>query len=195
MTPIERMTVRSEALSILGVAGNASFADIRAAYRKLVFEKHPDRGNGSNDEFVQISAAYQILEKTTDNTITITPKRPTARTFSRPTVQATESHFTDVALSMCDALHREDARQGLERHVATRLVRNGRSLTYTVQTRPAKGLNKVVVPTCGMVNPDSAAAKSLTIRGTDIRDGIYEVTESDCQRLFPGARRVRIQFV
>lgn len=46
--------------SILGVAKNASDADIKKAYRSLAMKHHPDRG-GDEKKFKEISAAYEVL--------------------------------------------------------------------------------------------------------------------------------------
>jgi len=45
---------------VLGVDENASFGDIKRAYRKLSIKHHPDKG-GSVEKFKELSAAYQIL--------------------------------------------------------------------------------------------------------------------------------------
>lgn len=45
---------------ILGVARDASIDEIKAAYRKLAMENHPDRG-GDTETFQKISVAYEIL--------------------------------------------------------------------------------------------------------------------------------------
>jgi molecular chaperone DnaJ len=47
--------------SILGVPSSASPDDIRAAYRRLAKEFHPDRFTGGNDPFLQIQEAYSVL--------------------------------------------------------------------------------------------------------------------------------------
>jgi molecular chaperone DnaJ len=51
--------------SLLGVARNATDAEIKAAYRKLAMKHHPDRNPGSHKEaeekFRQINSAYEAL--------------------------------------------------------------------------------------------------------------------------------------
>ncbi|KAJ3304530.1 hypothetical protein HDV03_002739 [Kappamyces sp. JEL0829] len=44
----------------LGLHRNASAAQIKQAYKKRVFECHPDRG-GNQDEFLRVSQAWAIL--------------------------------------------------------------------------------------------------------------------------------------
>lgn len=54
------------AYDLLGVSESSSFLDIKAAFRKLAKETHPDLAQSSNDlsnsrQFIQILAAYEIL--------------------------------------------------------------------------------------------------------------------------------------
>ncbi len=54
---------KSEARSILGVESDATDAEIKQAYRRLVLIVHPDRG-GSSADFIPVNEAYQILTGT-----------------------------------------------------------------------------------------------------------------------------------
>lgn len=50
--------------ALLGVARNATEAEIKSAYRKLAMKHHPDRNPGSKDaevQFKKINAAYAVL--------------------------------------------------------------------------------------------------------------------------------------
>lgn len=46
---------------ILGIQRNASEAEIKSAYRKLAHQFHPDRPNGNESKFKEVSEAYQVL--------------------------------------------------------------------------------------------------------------------------------------
>lgn len=56
--------MQTDLYDILGVGRHASFDEIKAAYRKLARQCHPDQNPGdanAEERFKQISAAYQIL--------------------------------------------------------------------------------------------------------------------------------------
>jgi molecular chaperone DnaJ len=46
---------------VLGVSKNASEKDIKAAYRKLSKQYHPDAAGGNEDRFKEISAAFDVV--------------------------------------------------------------------------------------------------------------------------------------
>jgi hypothetical protein len=57
------LTVKNENWhGVLGLEESASWESIKAAYRRLVMEKHPDLG-GSEKEFHQIQEAYEALKE------------------------------------------------------------------------------------------------------------------------------------
>ncbi|MBC7293143.1 MAG: DnaJ domain-containing protein [Thermoleophilia bacterium] len=50
----------AEAYRILKVPRDASFAEVRAAYRRLAAQTHPDRGGDAAD-FIRVRAAYEVI--------------------------------------------------------------------------------------------------------------------------------------
>ena len=60
MNFFEKAQARAHAQEVLGLEGHAEHDEIRAAYKKLAREKHPDNG-GSDDEFAKINEAYSLL--------------------------------------------------------------------------------------------------------------------------------------
>ncbi|CAN6162705.1 unnamed protein product [Urochloa humidicola] len=46
---------------VLGVGAGASRGEIKAAYRRLAREVHPDAGGGGDEGFIQLHAAYATL--------------------------------------------------------------------------------------------------------------------------------------
>lgn len=57
------MATKRDYYDVLGVSKSASSADIKAAYRKLALEWHPDRNKaaGANEKFKEINEAYAVL--------------------------------------------------------------------------------------------------------------------------------------
>ena len=65
MNFFEKAQARAHALKVLGLSGHPDADEIRATYKKLVFEHHPDRTEGSEDLFHRVQAAYAILRDDT----------------------------------------------------------------------------------------------------------------------------------
>ncbi len=55
--------MQSDYYKVLKVKRSANSDDIKAAYRKLALEHHPDRG-GNEEKFKEINEAYSVLSDT-----------------------------------------------------------------------------------------------------------------------------------
>lgn len=57
------MATKRDYYEVLGVARNATEAEIKKAFRKLAFQYHPDRNpdDGAEEKFKEINEAYEIL--------------------------------------------------------------------------------------------------------------------------------------
>lgn len=190
MTPIERVSARNKALSILGMDGNPTKSELRKAFRKLAFERHPDHGKGTHEEFAQISEAYTFLSDCAEDDTILTTKTANC---TRPSVQATETEFDHDTLKACEAMFEVDE-GSTARQLATRLYRKGRMLTYFVPTAPADGLNQIALPTGDLVDTRRIEPKLIDIWSGEISAGVYNVPAQICARHFPGARSVQIRF-
>lgn len=190
MSPIERVAARSQALAILGMAGSPTKSEVRKAFRLLAFERHPDHGKGTPDEFARISDAYHLLSEIAADD---PAPEPRAASVSRPSVRATETEFDCRTLDACRALFGETGKEGAQ-HVATRLYRKGRMLTYFVPSEPAKGLNHVALVTGELVDTRRADPKVVQVWSGDLSGNTYDVPAQLCAQVFPGARSVQIRF-
>ncbi|MEO9823657.1 MAG: DnaJ domain-containing protein [Paracoccaceae bacterium] len=221
MTPIERVSVKSQALAVLGLnSTTASESDIRLAYRARVREKHPDRCNGEAGEFLRITDAFNFLcgdaddfdptvapekkmhaadnserpiSRTQRPTMDFTPKqRVRSETMSRP-VSKPMVQETETVLS--DGIKAACSAvlddDGL---LATHQKRAGRKYAYTVPVKLLNNVNKVAVPTGDLFDLRRMKPVVLTIPASDIRGGSYLVPTEVMETHFSGARRVEICF-
>lgn len=192
MTPIERISARSKALALLGMTGSPTKSDIRKTFRLLAFEKHPDHGKATPEEFARISDAYHLLYETAPDAQAVEAPAGGLR-VTRPSLQPTETEFTEETLDACEALLVDASTAGID-HLATRLFRKGRTLTYFVPSAPGKGLNRVALPTGDLVDHRSIQPKVIDVWSGDISAGVFDVPAPKCAKVFPGARSVQIRF-
>ena len=219
MTPIERMSIKSQALAVLGLNNTtATDDDIRLAYRACVREKHPDRCQGNPSAFLRITDAFNYLcgeseyfdpNVTYDSsgkdtapparsqrpTMDFTPKPRTrsatlSRPVSKPIAQETETKFSKAVLEACkDELGENDG------FVATHQTRKGRGLTFSVPVKLLQNVNKVAVPSGDLFDTRKTSPIVLNVFANDISGGSYDVPADVIDAHFPGAHRVAICFV
>lgn len=60
---LEKAQARANALATLGLVGHPDMTEVKAAFKTLAFERHPDRGKSTDEEFAEINAAYMLLKE------------------------------------------------------------------------------------------------------------------------------------
>lgn len=198
MSPIDRVSLRTQAFTILGVPAEANRADIRKAYRKLAFEKHPDQHPEFAEEFSRITEAYRTLVENAEELglfETVEPANEPAKPHrvSRPSVKAEETEFDAATIEECQAFLDRHETEGTV-HVAKALYRRGRSLTYFVAAPLAKGTNHVAVPTGMIADSRRVMPRIITFDSRDAAGSMYEMPAELCAEHFPGARSLRVRF-
>lgn len=221
MTPIERVSVKSQALAVLGLNNTtATDEDIRLAYRARVREKHPDRCNGNADAFLRVTNAFNFLSGASDDfdpsagsesqakeadmrpvsrtqrpsmDFTLKPRKR-SKTLSRP-VSKPVVQETETAFSPNVLKACKDKLGDESGFLATHQKRAGRKLAYTVPVRLLHNVNKVAVPTGDLTDLSNTKPIVLSIASADISGGSYMVPAETVEAHFSGARRVEICFI
>lgn len=213
----------SKALHILGLSNKATQKDIRAAWRRLVFEMHPDRGVGTDADLAKINAAYAFMRElpareTDERRDAPGPKSPARRRSTgpssprgRPEVKTKLETVSTEAKDICEALfENRDVATSLERpigsqpedinvddghkHVPGIIRRTGRRLSFLVDANLEEGENAVSLPTGNLSDGRKVNPKVVTFSAFKRGPGQIEVSEEMRKDLFPGARSVKIHF-
>lgn len=101
-------------LRVLGLRPDASFADVKASYRRLARRYHPDMNPGDREaenKFIRITQAYQVLVDaipTAANTTVKTATSPSPATASRPKVTVKRPTASGVTVQVNPNLTPED---------------------------------------------------------------------------------------
>jgi len=194
MFPIERITIRAQAFTILGVSPDATRDEIRHAFRKLTSNKARHRA----DEIERITEAFRYVCENADE-LGIPEAPPPAnmpdapRRMSRPSVRAEETAFDTATLNECKALLEVEGGPGAL-HVATRLHRRGRSLTFFVEAPMAQGRNEVALPTGMLADSRRVLPRIVAFDSRETMGGRYDMPAGMCAKHFPGARAFSISF-
>jgi len=190
---------RADALRALGLPLLASHEDIRAAWKRLAFETHPDGLRGNEDEFARIRAAYDLLRRPMS--------RPVSRVPSRPAVETRVTEISEAVQSLCrDALTRGDTPVVLwtswlsaltnreQTHLPTAIRRCGRQIAYLMPTPLEKGVNRVAVPEGELEDPRTVRARVLQFTSEGSGPGRIGVPAEVVAAMFSGARSVHLHF-
>ena len=88
MNFFEKAQARADALKVLGLSGHPPHSEIKSAYKKMVFEFHPDRGNGTEADMHRIQRAYHLLKEdegfTASDRLRQAPEDDSATSFRDP---------------------------------------------------------------------------------------------------------------
>lgn len=227
MTPIDKVQARATAFEALGIDVHATSSDIRAAWRRIAFEKHQGVGKAIQEEFAHAKQAYDFLkneiragrlpEQNAAATATARPAPPPSP-MNRPNITPRTIRFSAAEIAACrDALaahrpavaaHGEAAviamgstthasqamRSPMADHVPEAVLRQGRSLIYTIPTPLAVGGNRVALPHAFTDGKPRVKPVVLTILTSALGFLEISIPEEMRARLLPEARKVRIRF-
>ncbi len=187
MSPPEKIRLRSEAAKLLGVSANATRQEVRRAWRAMVFNAHPDQGEGRACDMEELKLAYRTLVALSDDEA----RAPKEVDLSRPNLQKATNEIPEEEREKCQKLLEEEGVEGI---APGSLRRQGRNMSYLVQSPLKKGTNHIAVMTGDLT--DRRNKKPICIKideGIESQD-TYELPEDLRDELFPGARRVRFHF-
>ena len=205
MTPVEKAQTVAAAQEILGVAAHATEVELRAAWKKLAFAMHPDRGSGTSQELANVNSAYNLLRNrsrrlSANGAPGSSPaeKQPTnthasGRVRPRRVVSARITPLTELVAARCRrALN--DGEDAKANHVPDAIRRQGREIEFLVKSRLEKGINRIALPICDYSGKHRTRTQRITFSASASGSGSYTFPEHLRRDLFPGARDVRIHF-
>ncbi|MEM1427991.1 MAG: J domain-containing protein [Pseudomonadota bacterium] len=224
MGPIDRVRARALAYELLGVNHGSDPEEIRAAWRRVAFEMHPDRHGGDQTGFIQAKAAYDFLCKDEAYAFSTPAGARDAMKYQRqcatmgrkrPAVAPRVTPLRPDILYACRGLLAErrcgrkhpfaahlrlqadaptDPAEGGADHVPGAIEREGRLLTYLVASVLSPGVNCVALPTAVLECTRRQKPQLLAISTQDRKSGDLRIPDATRARLFPNARDVRIRF-
>lgn len=206
MTPIAKSRAVADAEALLGVRHNAPQSELRAAWKRLVFEKHPDRGMGTNADMADINAAYSLLRaQQIDRSVpepspeqsNAAPRKVTpSRVRPRPEPKAREKTVSGETRALCEAALARVAETApaARGHVPVRMIRRGRQVTYFVETPLKKGLNRISLPTGDFIDSRKTLPRVITVQSPATGAARFTVPDAMLARKFPGVTHAEILF-
>ena len=213
MLNAQEIRERTNARLVLGVDKSASQAEIRAAWRVLAVQNHPDQPNGSVEGFRQINDAYNVLKETSGPGRHSTDWEPKSEctkgsvSVERPTVSAKTVEISPLLSEICRAslapeplvLKKETSNKNsapakVARHVPSAVRTKGRSILYVVETPLLKGENQVALPTDHFAGKRNPVTEIVELNSPRDGKACVELQIDTLSPLFSGAERVRVQF-
>ena len=180
---------RAQALQTLGLSQQSNDDEIRAAWKRLALEMHPDRRPDGAEEFQRIRAAYDFLRKDQ------TPAQPANRLRPRIVTRIVDlSTATEALVDSLGETPKERAADQNSDHVASAMRRKGRTVTYFIKTPLREGQNRVALPTGALEDNRKVMPKVLKFMSAHSGAGRIVVPDSVRTKMFPGARSVHIEF-
>ncbi len=204
MTPIQKARAVSEAQTTLGVSNHATEEEIHSAWKRLAFKLHPDRGASDSQAMAKVNAAYSLLKDRTKSLVTgdaaeadnstqapssVRPVRPRS---VRPSMPLKVVDIDSAMVEECSLLVSDE--QAGHGHVATKIERIGRKMTFIVDTELAEGVNRVAMPVSEHADGRHAKADSIAFRSNKAGPGTLELPESVREKKFPGTTSVSFRF-
>ncbi|MFZ1728340.1 MAG: J domain-containing protein [Albidovulum sp.] len=193
MTPYQKAIDHADAAKLLGVPVAAERSEIRQAWKRRVLELHPDRGQGTNEEFVAVNHAYrQLLDAVDTNGLPTGPhSRNTAGQPMRASVENRVEQISKAEQQRCRELLEG---MGLSGQVPTLIRRAGRSISYIFDEPTRAGVNHVAVLTGEMVDKRKIKPVHVEFVSAGMSKEIMEIPVDMRRELFPGTKSVRLHF-
>lgn len=220
MSFVERVSTLAGAREILGVAPGASVDEIRAAWKRVAFETHPDRNGGEREAFDRAKSAYaRLMEehpapspKPPEEEVEEEPS-PARSEVQRPQITARIEPLSEAAIAACarllqtherfpGAAPRDDfVHLGTRNstgahtdHVPVSVKREGRDIVFVVAGLLSEGLNRVALPSAELSDRRKIVPRIVVFNSPKAGTGQVVIPASMLQRVVPGARSVRIRF-
>jgi hypothetical protein len=213
---VEKVVALAEAREVLGVGHGANSDEIRAAWKRMAFETHPDRNGGTRSAFDRAKAAYALLLGEQPGT---RPLPETGRPGTqRPMVKVRVEKLSREAIDDCERMLREEdgfpdaaprrevvnldtgERGGCATghsatdHVPTAVEREGRNLSFVVAGALSKGVNRVAIPSAEFRDRRKVEPRIVIFTSNKSGSGQVTIPLDILQDVVPGARSVKIRF-
>jgi hypothetical protein len=211
----------AQARDLLGLRHGASADELRAAWKRIAFETHPDRSKGRSSAFQDAWQAYNLLRQGSQSgppaSTRDEPKPVCCASVCRPSIARRVTPLPPAVIEACTQaiLYRNaypgaaplyesiDLDTGRETSggrsaigcVPFALEREGRNLKFLFRGPMLKRVNKVAVPTAAFQNRRLVAPKILIFNADKGSIGEINVPAELVPQVVPGANGVALCFL